>query len=491
MKAIIFTGYEQSVGLERVGGAYRIATILRQQGWNVEVIDFFYRWNFEQLKELIKSRKDINWIGFSATWINYSTEEVQNKMKLFLEHIKTNYTDIITLAGGQNPSTDFDIYKNIDWIIDGFGEIATLEVLRYIFSNGPIPKYMKINNSRYVDANTFYPAWPVSDLSVEYEPRDFITQNETLAIEMSRGCKFSCAFCNFPVLGVKEDTTRDLKGLQLELQKNYDKYGITNYQISDETLNDRDEKLIKIGNTVKQLSFTPNFNAFIRADILFSRPQQNQLLIDAGVWGHYYGIETLNFETGKLVGKGMNPDKIKQGLLDTEQYFNKHLGKYRGTCSLIYGLPKETKETILDALEWFNTAWSNQNAIAFPLNLNLTGKKSKLDLTYQQYGYRIVGEEKREELFNRHNFFSHDLVVWENDDMNLYDAINLSTQLFDTFPGYSDNWRLWSLMSVADTLDEALQIRSKNSGIWKEKVDSLVERAQKIKDEYIQKKLSL
>ena len=70
MKAIIFTGYERSGGLERVGGAYRIATVLRKEGWDIEVVDFFYHWTLDQLKELIKIRNQagqLSWVGFSAT----------------------------------------------------------------------------------------------------------------------------------------------------------------------------------------------------------------------------------------------------------------------------------------------------------------------------------------------------------------------------------------------------------------------------------------
>ena len=98
MKAIIFTGYEKSCGLERVGGAYRIATVLRREGWDVEVIDFFYRWNLNQLKELIKIRNQagkISWVGFSATWINYSSSPVQQMIIDLLRHIKTEYPDIV------------------------------------------------------------------------------------------------------------------------------------------------------------------------------------------------------------------------------------------------------------------------------------------------------------------------------------------------------------------------------------------------------------
>lgn len=493
MKAIIFTGYERSGGLERVSGAYRLATVLRKENWDIEVIDFFYLWEIHQLKELIKSRaKDgkLKWIGFSATWINYSSEKVQNMMMDFLQWIKENYKDIVTIAGGQNPSTHFPMYNNIDYIINGFGEIATVEVLKYIYGNGTKIKGIPRKNGWYVDANSFYPAWPISDLSVEYEARDFIHQGETLALEFSRGCKFACAFCNFPVLGVKEDTTRDLTNLKTELQKNYDQYGITNYQVADETLNDRDEKLIKIGKVLKELTFEPNFNAFIRGDILFSRPQQLEYLADARVWGHYYGIETMNHETGKIIGKGLHPDKIKKGLLETEEYFMKHLGLFRGTCSLIYGLPRETKESILDALQWFNTHWHRQNIIAFPLNISLTGKKSKLDENYEKYGYIIMGQEKRE-LFNRHNFFSNDLTIWENEHMNMYDAIELANQQLDTYPGFCDSWKLWAMIGVAESIEDALKIRSKNTGeVW-ELQESMFKNAVRIKREYIIKKLSI
>ena len=522
MKAIIFTGYERTGGLERVSGAYRLATVLRREGWDVEVIDFFYWWKLDHLKELIKQRSQgsaINWIGFSCTWINYATDEFQSRINDFLMWVKQNYPNIITMAGGQNPSLHFPMYTNVDYVIAGYGEIAMPQVLKHIYSNGKI-KGIPRKNGWYVDANSFYPAWPISDLSIEYEPRDFIHPGETLALEFSRGCKFSCAFCNFPILGVKEDTTRDLKILEAELKRNYDQYGVTNYQVADETLNDRDEKLAKIGKIVKDSGIDFNFNAFIRADILFSRPQQLELLAEAGVWGHYYGIESLNHESAKSVGKGMHPDKIKQGLIDTETYFNTHLGKFRGTVSLIYGLPHETKETALDGIRWLENNWSNQSVVAFPLNINLIGNKSKIDSDYEKYGYRILKEEKRSTLFNRHNFFPNDIVIWENDHMNMYDAIELVNNQLGLMtttdvvnPNGSvtaakwkvDSWQLWGLMGIQKDMNIDLKTMLRFPDIELRKVDpndtdlfklvqikkQMRDRSDKIRNEYIIKKLSI
>ena len=503
MKALLFNGYEKAAGLERVGGSYRLATKLRKEGWNVEVIDYFYLWSLEQLQELIKlrnSESSISWIGFSCTWVNYSSYEFQSRINDFLKWVKVNYPNIIIMAGGQNPSLHFPMYDNVDYIISGYGEVAVLEVLKYIYSNGKI-KGIPRKNGWLVDANSFYPAWPISDLSIDYEFRDFIHPGETLSLEFSRGCKFSCAFCNFPILGVKEDTTRDVTNLEYELKRNYDLYGITNYQVADETLNDRDEKLEKIGRIVKGVNADLNFNAFIRADILFSRPQQLELLAEAGVWGHYYGIESFNYQTAKSVGKGMHPDKIKQGLIDTEKYFENRLKKFRGTISLIYGLPFETEESISHGLQWLKNNWNRQSVVAFPLNINLTGNKSKIDKDYEKYGYKILKEEKRNKLFHRHNFFPNDMVIWENENINTYNAIDLVNRQLQN-PWRIDSWQLWGIMglmkdlnlTVADLLNivETQYLPDLSNVVQSRELKlSISQRATIIKHEYIEKKLSL
>jgi radical SAM superfamily enzyme YgiQ (UPF0313 family) len=485
MKAIIFTGYENSRGLERTSGPYRIATVLRNEGWDIEVIDFFYRWNLDQLKTLMQSRDNISWIGFSCTWINYSKSATHQLMEDFLTHVKELYPHIKILAGGQNPSLNLPIYNKVDYVISGFGEYAVTEVLNHIYKGGNI-KGIPRNNGWYVDANSFYPAWPVADLSVEYEDRDFISQGETLSLELSRGCKFACSFCNFPVLGVKEDTTRDMELLRTEIQNNYDRWGITNYQLADETLNDRDEKLEKLGDLVESLDFKLNFNAFIRGDILFSKPHQLELLARARVWGHFYGIETFNHPTGKLIGKGMHPDKIKEGLLATKEYFYKHVGRYRGTVSLIYGLPKETKESILSALDWLEEHWKDQSVISFAMNLSITGKLSTIDEDCEKYGYRILGTENRK-LYTRHSYFSGDLVLWENDNMNIDDAISLADlQRRRMNPELLDDWQLWSMLSLTD-VDTALTLSDDTEDF----TDQLLLVADGIKNQYIEKKLAI
>ena len=98
-------------------------------------------------------------------------------------------------------------------------------------------------------------------------------------------------------------------------------------------------------------------------------------------------------------------------------------------------------------------------------------------------------KEKRE-LNNRDNFFSNDLTIWENENMNMYDAIEAVDEQIRRFrPGYLDSWKLFSMMSVSESIEFALGLHEQENG-W-EVQNNLTKRAREIKSEYINKKLGL
>ena len=80
-----------------------------------------------------------------------------------------------------------------------------------------------------------------------------------------------------------------------------------------------------------------------------------------GFWAHYYGIETYNEKAGRVIGKGMDRDRMKQGLIDIKDYFWKEVGRYRSTTSLIVGLPYETRQSLFDGLDWHKENFPKEN----------------------------------------------------------------------------------------------------------------------------------
>lgn len=417
--------------VERGNGAHRIATFLRAYDWDIEVVDFCDEWTLEELQEFVKSRitSDTKFFGFSS-FINWWPAET-NEFTLWL---KITYPNVATIMGGQGclltPA------ENIDYWIDSFGEYAILELLKYITGNTIFHSGLKLENfegKKIIRALHNFPAWKMPSYRVKYEPRDFLQHFEMLTIETSRGCRFKCDFCNFPILGVKEDISRSAKDLEEELIYNYNEYGIKNYTIADETFNDRKEKITKYADMVQRLDFDPWFMAFMRGDLMINQRALWDDIVALGVGGHFYGVETFNHAAGKIIGKGMHPDKLKQGLIDIRNHFEPH-GIYRGTISLICGLPKETSETYWEGIDWCIKNWSGQSVTSWYLELlddtiQLTNQ-SEFAKNLEKYGLR------RKEVILKPDMTSFfpkvgKVSMWEHDNMNQLQAIEIMKEFYD------------------------------------------------------------
>jgi len=444
----------------RAPGAYRIAHILRQNSWDVEVLDYFYYWKESQLQEFFKSRitSDTKFIGLSFLFLGWSPQ-----LQSICTWIKENYPHVQILSGSASnlkPSslTNYNSEsKLIDYHIQGFGENGLIALLTYLYSNGPRPKFL-LGRDKIIPANTFYPSYPISDLSIIYEDRDYILEDEWLGIEFSRGCKFSCSFCDFPILGVKEDHTRSTDSFLYQVRDAYDRFGVKNYTVSDETFNDTKEKIIKYADAVDQLNFVPMFSGFIRADLVLARPGEQEELLRMNFLGQYYGIETFNHASGKAVGKGMDPDRLKQGLLDLKKYYLTENRKvYRATISLILGLPHETVETLENTRQWLIDNWKDQAFNHYVLGIP-TGEldvKSKLSTEYSKFKYSDLVPEDIEkydpeliksyyewEKFTR----GSEVMSWKNENMNIFDAYILNQKFEKTHEDFQPcNWMISGL----------------------------------------------
>jgi radical SAM superfamily enzyme YgiQ (UPF0313 family) len=422
MRALLFNVTEHSY-IVRSLGVHRIAHVLRQQGIDVEVIDWANHWSLEQLNEFYLSRdpKTLDFIGFSKLFNHWP-----EKMELFCSFIKKHNPGIPIISGSQvNPHFDT---KLIDYYIQGWGEHAILVLLSWLFSNGPKPRFLlNARGKKIIPANDFYPAYPMPDLMVRYEDRDFIQPDEWLNIETARGCKFACAFCNYPALGVKNDSTRDSANFKEQLLDAYERFGVTNYIVTDDTFNDSTEKITKFADAVESLSFLPAFSGAIRADLLIKRPADRIELARMNFIGHYYGIESFQKNANKSVGKGMDKDRLQDGLIEVKNFFESHgQGLYRASLSLIVGLPGDTEKDMENTQGWLKQNWTTQAFTVYPLFIprGTWDKPSKFSENYQKYGYTEIKNEtstklKQEELYG---IVEEDLVLWKNLDMNFFDA---------------------------------------------------------------------
>ena len=468
MHGIILTGTVQETDypqFRRSAGGHRIATFLREKGWDIEVLDFLMSWELEELKEFTRSRVNSKtvWIGVGGTFPIHNIT-----IEMYLLWFKETYPSIKIIVGGNYPHH----FPTADWYVTGFGEYAIDALLKHICgtSTEPLKYTLGHYGKKTVNGNTDYPSYPMKSLRIKYEDRDFILEKETLMTELGRGCIFNCSFCNFPVLGIKEDHTRDAEDFYLELQDTYDRFGVTKYTVSDETVNDYTAKLEKFAGATRRLSFQPRLFGFARADLLVARKQDWDLMIEMGFVGHHYGLESTNRKSLKAIGKNFNPDKVLPGLIEARNYFRKH-GYYRSTISIIAGLPYETRESFNSMIEWLDTNWKYENTYMFPLHIpQKTEKQSFLSEHWSKYGYRETKEDLWEVIRKEFayvpsgggpksqltNVLANGLS-WENDEWNLLDIMRIVSDFHGKNYGSRTNIQLWNVGEVELGMDDKPQ----------------------------------
>jgi hypothetical protein len=447
--ALIFNVHE--MGNRRPVGVHRIASFLRENSWDVEVIDWAAYWDLDQLKELCRSRitSDTVFCGFGCFWglWNDKFETLGAWIKQTWPHIKHVY--------GSNTHPRLSS-KIIDYYVLGYGEKAILEIVKSLTGNTDTKLAFDpvfFGSKKLISANDSYPAFPMRSLKVIYEDRDYVLPHEWLTTELARGCKFSCKFCNYPILGVKADHSRDAEDFEIQMRDAYDRFGVTNYYISDETINESTERLNKYADVVERLNFTPLYYGFIRADLMVSDPEQIEAMARMRMLGHYYGVETMNHPTGKIIGKGMNPDKLMPGILNAKNTLSA-VGPYRGTISLICGLPHETVDTWSRGVQWCKDNWAGEGINLFALDITTDPMDSKLSYISQNYeklGYRKSTVPLQD--FNNPDMkaeYGQVLLNWENDHMNLSSAIRLVEEGYDLL-GSQMGVNTWSISDYSLT----------------------------------------
>lgn len=447
MDFIIFTCVS-GILFQRSIGAYQLAHFLRQNNYNVQVIDFTDYFTKDELLEACYKfiSNETLAIGISTTF--YSTDkenfgyskDLDNKFQLqslsnnlnhVLKKIREQYPNIkIVIGGAKSASTKLGI---TDKVINGYAEQEVLDYLNEL--NGKI----KIKNL-YRQQQFF----SIEHLDHRFLKNDCILDNETLPIEISRGCIFKCKFCAFPLNGKnKLDYLRDPERIKEEMIYNFENYKVRNYFFSDDTFNDSTIKVEKIHKAIMDLPFKINFTTYLRLDLLYHNQSQIEMLKDMGLATAFFGIETLNQKTASCIGKGMNVERTKSFL--TDLYENKWGRQIPITCSFIIGLPYESVENIEETYNWIKG--TGLSSMFFPLAI--TDKaffKSEFDTNYQSYGYE----------FNPKTGF------WSNEFMNSDKAYELSSRYNNELMKYNDTpsgWFLMSLLNNGYNLEEAKRLK--------------------------------
>lgn len=377
---VIFSDVNGALGFSRYAGPYRIATELRQHGFSVQVIDFFASYSISTLENLLKLHVDTStlFVGFSATlWTkSVSDKEITDSFtngnkslrsiivdgfvplfpqeeqfinELFLQ-IRSRNPKCKIVVGGYKAG-NYHRNNKVDYWILGQGENSALALANHLYHNTPLKGVS--TEWGVIITDKIYPYSGFNQSQIIWDKSDHLFNNENLPIETARGCVFKCSFCAFNMNGKKfGDYTKEADILRNELIYNFENYGIKEYMISDDTLNDSMQKVEYLYNIISSLPFKIEFSAYARLDVLGTNLEMAPMLQEMGMKSVEFGIETMNKETGKHIGKQGDPDKIINALTELKNIWNDNVYMAAG---FILGLPYEDEKSLRKTMEWLYT----------------------------------------------------------------------------------------------------------------------------------------
>lgn len=412
---VIFTDV-YAIGFSRSAGAHRIATVLRQHGVDTQIIDLSARMSEAELGLVMEKYigPETKFVGISNTFLNVRFEQSlfpNNHSLELIKEFKDEYGFRVILGGNRNSLNSIienDYLNCIDLIVTGFADKAIID----IYDSYDTLKVEQIGNHKVLNADqTPYLFQDFDRAQIIWEDHDHIFPGESLPIEIARGCVFRCSYCFFPLNG-KGRHDRFLKREEIireELIRNYEKFGTTVYDIMDDLLNDSVQKVEMLHRIFTSLPFKIKWTGYARPDLVIAHPHTLDLLSEAGCVALRFGIETFNPESAKAIGKGMHPDKIKNGLKWMIENSDIQLG-----ASFIAGLPYETKDSLKDMCDWLRDpdAPLHQKQL---LVLNVPRSegmkdKSKLMIDPDKYGYKDLDPSNKY------------YMQWDNGNFDIYYA---------------------------------------------------------------------
>lgn len=415
----------------RPAGAYKLATYLRQHGFTVQVIincTALTKQGYQQVFDTYGSDR-LLWVGFTTNWLagikkrKYYEQWTTSKELIIIDTLDEWYYTTTTDKAVAYSCVYTPAMLNTIWAITKshnsncqlvFGG-SQLNRNEYFTANHLVPDAVYIKNNaessaleitqRYLSGNYDTSNLPSNDhydyndfkhSFIEYQDSDYIDSDEWLPIEVSRGCAFKCAFCNYEMKGVTNNYV-DANFLREEIIKMWKKHGTTKFVIMDDLYNDNYDKVKDLhDNCWSKLPFQPELAGYLRLDLLWRNPEMAEMLRADGWRAGSFGIETLHDKAGKKVGKGLGKARILETLEMLKEIWH---GEVLIHAFFIAGLPLEPMSSLEETYEWTTKTdlfhaviwhWLElENIKAVPATVDKTSIISK-DL--KKYGYTFIND---------------------------------------------------------------------------------------------------
>jgi anaerobic magnesium-protoporphyrin IX monomethyl ester cyclase len=323
-------------------GVTYVAAAFAAAGAEVKILDYIVsRYTPEKLKaELDAFQPDA--VGATSVTLNfYGAADI-------VRTAKRHNPDIVTMMGGPHVSFDAEntltAYPEIDLIVRGEGEQTIAELTPHLKDRDAWAGIKGITfrqNGRLVatpqrefidDLDTLpLPARHLLPLS-RYQALGY-----PISIITSRGCPYSCIFCQGRRMVGKKVRKRSAARIVDEIEQILS-YGINRINVADDLFASDKAKVMEVCGEIQKRGLSFTWSAFARVNTVDR--ETLQIMKDTGCDSVSFGVESGNPEMLKRIRKNITLDQVRQAVRLCNE-----VGMLAHT-SFVVGLPGESMETL-------------------------------------------------------------------------------------------------------------------------------------------------
>lgn len=389
-----------------LGLAYLAANLLKNGKEHVKILDLSTKPNFSLPEYLLQEKPDI--VAISSMTPTFFECAAISKI------CKDTLKGIITVAGGPHPSSlpeqtlkesDFDI------VIYGEGEVTFDKLIDTLENKGNLKDVQGLyyneegkilsTEPRQLQENIDMIPFPARHLLNMEEYTMKIQGLPATTIITSRGCPFSCVYCNKSVFGNKF-RARSPRNIVDEIKEITKTYGIKAFLFVDDTFTYDYKRTEGICDLIIKEKLGIIWRCWTRSD----KVDKNLIkkMYEAGCTEMSFGIESGNQQVLNKIRKGTLVEQNEKAIK-----WAREMGIYVKAFFMI-GLPGESMNTVKDNLEFIKKA--DPNNVDFYIMTPFPSTKVWDDP--ESLGIKIVSKDWRSYFHAGKEGATHSVVATEH-----------------------------------------------------------------------------
>lgn len=337
-----------------LGIAY-VASYLISKGFTVEILDnCLQRLSGEQFLGYLQRVKPKT-IGFTATTTTFP------RLVELAAIAKKYERKIPVIVGGPHASAlpkETAVENCIDIVVKGEGEETAAALLHTLFSGDDLAAVKGITYKRegnvvdnprresITDINTLpFPAYALLDME-KYHPSlsRRLTAGNFGSVITSRGCTYCCSFCSNSVFGVGL-RKRNPQNVLEEIGYLVNHYAVSELIIWDDTFTIDQQHAREIASGIRGLGKEIRWSCYSRVD--HASEDLYEVFYQSGCREILFGAESGSQQVLDASKKEITVQETEKAVALCKKY------KISSFCSVILGLPLDTKESILKTIKFF------------------------------------------------------------------------------------------------------------------------------------------